>query len=197
MEAADFFAKEHYVVVPQLIDAYHAADLYRYTLNNLEQGNMRDDQVPGSPSFYQDEKMCRLHHEVTPLLEEKLAMTLLPTFNYYRTYRTGAILRAHKDRHACEIGISLNLGQQGLSWPFWLLDTRENAQTIMLSPGDAVVYRGPLLLHWRGHLQEADFVSQVFLFFVQPSLRGHLIQKAEIIKKTFKAYRKLFNIRSY
>ncbi len=194
---ADFFSKHHYMIVRQLVDLRKVADLYQYTLGNLENGNLTDDQVPGSPSFYQDEQMCLLHQDVLPLIEKSTDMTLLPTFNYYRTYRTGAILRAHKDRRACEIGISLNLGQQGDIWPFWLLDMNENVQSILLAPGDAVIYRGPQLMHWRGQLQEADYVSQVFLFFVQPSVFGSLTYKAELFKKFLKSCRKKLGIKSY
>lgn len=197
MNTAAFFAKHDYVVIPQLIDSEKAADLYRYTLNNLDHGNLTDDQVPGSPSFYQDETMQGLHRELQACIEQHLAISLLPTFNYYRTYRKGAILRAHKDRRACEIGISLNLGQQGDIWPFWLMDSNENAQAIKLAPGDAVIYRGPKLMHWRGQLQEADFVSQVFLFFVQSTAFGRLAKRAEGFKKLLKSARRFLKIKSY
>lgn len=197
MESGAFFTKYQYVIVRQFINTDIANDLYQYTLQNLNNGNMTDDQVPGSPSFYQDEKMSQLHQTIRGRVEDSLSMPLLPTFNYYRTYRNGAILRAHKDRRTCEIGVSLNLGQQGNLWPFWLLDAKENAESIVLAPGDAVIYRGSQLMHWRSELKDADYVSQAFFFFVHASKWGKLSQKTEIIKKLFKKCRKILNIKSY
>ncbi|HSW69115.1 MAG TPA: hypothetical protein VLI69_03000 [Gammaproteobacteria bacterium] len=197
MDKTDEFKKSDYVIIRNLIDANEASNLYDYTLKNIKNGNLKDDQVPQTPSFYQDKKMVVLHKKLLPQVEYLLKKTLLPTFCYYRTYRTGAILRAHKDRKACEISISLNLGQQGDLWDLWLLDHNENAINITLAPGDALLYRGCKLTHWRGKLVNADFVSQVFFFFIDPKGWGRLWVTTELIKKFFKRCRSLFGVVSY
>lgn len=197
MNAAEVFKKSSYVIIRNLIDVSEASRLYKYALQNIDKGNMKDDQAPGSPSFYQDKEMVILHQKLLPTLEEFLKLKLYPTFCYYRTYRTGAILRAHKDRKACEISISLNLGQKGKPWDLWLLDYEENAHNITLSPGDGLIYRGCQLTHWRGKLVDTDYVSQVFFFFVDPHGWGRLSIQLERIKKFLKRCRNFFGIVSY
>lgn len=198
MSTANLFKKTKYAVIRNLIDVGEASRLYKYTLQNLNNGNLKDDQAPGSPSFYQDKEMIMLHQKLLPAIEQSLNMKLFPTFCYYRTYRTGAILRAHKDRKACEISISLNLGQEGVPWDLWLLDDDENAWNITLMPGDGLIYRGCQLMHWRGKLVNADYVSQVFFFFVDPSgLLGKVTIQFELLKKFLKQCRNYFGIVSY
>ena len=198
MSNDDMFQKSDYVVIKNLIDANEARKLYEYTLENINIGNMKDDQAPGSPSFYQDKKMTALHKTLLHKVEDLVKLKLTPTFCYYRTYRTGAILKMHRDRKSCEIAISLNIGQQGDCWDLWLLDHDENACNITLSPGDALIYRGCKLLHWRGKLVHADYVSQAFFFFVnQKGWTGFTISKYEYLRKFLKRCRLLLGITSY
>ena len=198
MNPEKLFKTSDYVIIKNLIDSKTAQTLYDYTLKNLDAGNLKDDQVPGSPSFYQDKEMVALHHTLLPKLEALLSLKLIPTFCYYRTYRTNAILRMHKDRKSCDISISLNLGQKGERWDLWLLDHDENAHNICLNPGDALIYRGGALSHWRGKLIHADFVSQVFFFFVnQATWSGRFIARYELIRKFMKRCRRRLGIVSY
>lgn len=197
VSTAELFKETDYVVVRNLIEVQQAAQLYAYTLKNLDAGNLKDDQAIGSPSFYQDKEMIELHQALLPKVESLTKLKLLPTFCYYRTYRTGAILKAHKDRKSCQISISLNLGQQGKLWDIWLIDHDENACNITLGPGDGLLYRGCKLLHGRGKLINADYVSQVFFFFVTPHGRGKFILMTEQIKKWLKKLRNRLGIVSY
>lgn len=198
MKPEELFKTSDYVIIKNLIDSKTAQTLYDYTLKNIAAGNLKDDQVPGSPSFYQDKEMVSLHHALHPKIEALLTLKLIPTFCYYRTYRTNATLRMHKDRKSCDIAISLNLGQKGERWDLWLLDHDENAHNISLNPGDALIYRGCVLSHWRGKLIHADFVSQVFFFFAnQATWRGRFIAKYELIRKFMKHCRRTLGIVSY
>jgi hypothetical protein len=180
---AEAFVQSEYAVIRKLVDLREISSLYEYTLKNMTAGNLKDDQAVGSPSFYQDTEMIRLHKKLLPKIESLVQLKLYPTFCYYRTYRTGAILKAHKDRKTCQISVSLNLGQQGDVWDFWLIDRDENARIITLNPGDALLYRGCNLTHGRGKLVHADYVSQVFFFFISPNGLGKLFIASELIKK--------------
>jgi hypothetical protein len=188
------FKHTGYLVIRNLIGSTEAARFYEYTLENLDRGNKKDEQALGSPSFYQDEKMSALHQQLLPKIEELIQLKLFSTFCYHRTYREGAILRMHKDRRACEITTSLNLGQKGDLWDLWLLDADENAQKITLAPGDALIYRGCKLTHWRGKLINADFVSQVFFHFVDKKGPNKLAIKTELLNRFLKKCRKKLGI---
>lgn len=194
MTIAEEFKKSGYAIVKNLVDKETIARLYEYTLQNMPNGNLKDEQALGSPSFYQDKEMVALHQRLHPKLEELLQLKLFTTFCYYRTYRTGAILRMHKDRRACEISISVNIGQKGNLWDLWLMDQEENARNFALEPGDGLIYRGCQLNHWRGKLVEADLVSQAILSFVDRHGPNKIAIQTELLNRFLSRCRKVFGI---
>jgi hypothetical protein len=183
-----------YVVVKNMISPNEAKRLYDYTLNRLAHGNMDDGQVPGSPSFYQDREMIAQQNILTAKIEEYTQIKLIPMFCYNRVYRTGAILRMHKDSERAQIGATINLGQKGNPWDIWLVDYNENAHNITLEPGDALIYYGSKLHHWRGQLVDSDLVSQVMFHFNAYSIKSMITAKMEIFLKIRKRCRELLGI---
>ena len=85
---------------------------------------------------------------------------LLPTYSYFRKYKKGNVLQRHTDRPSCEISCTLCLGQSDI-WPFYAGDSGP----IEMNPGDAVLYKGIDVVHWRDEL-EGEFVTQTFLHYV-------------------------------
>jgi len=122
-----------------------------------------DDQVYGSPSYYGDKKMKALQKKLHKKIEIEAELTLHKTYNYWRMYMKGAVLRIHKDRPACEISITLDIG--GDPWDIWLLDKNENPIKVRLQPGDAMLYEGCDIWHWRAKFTK-DNHAQVFMHFV-------------------------------
>lgn len=194
MSTQDDFKKSGYTVVKKLINQDEITRLYEYTLKNIERGNLKDGQVNGTPAFYQDPEMSLLQQKVLPKIEDATGIKLFTTFCYHRIYRTGAVLKAHKDRGACEISVSLNLGQKGAPWDLWLLDFDENTRNIAFEPGDAVIYRGSKLTHWRGKLTDADYVSQVFFHFVDQNSRNTIRLKTELLNRFLARCRRFFGV---
>jgi hypothetical protein len=143
-----------------------------------EWGTWADAQVPNTYSHYADLAMETLLMRTLPIMEKKTGLKLYPTYSYARIYKTGDILKRHKDRFSCEISTTLNLG--GDPWPIHLdptgadnvIDEYKNIHkanapkgvTINLKPGDMLVYRGCDLEHWREEFQ-GDNCAQVFLHY--------------------------------
>ena len=102
-------------------------------------------------------KICK------PKIEEVTGLELFPTYSYSRIYTTGNILPKHKDRPSCEISVTIKLGDTGnYNWPI-LMDGEE----IQLNDGDAVIYKGCEVEHWREQLSVPDYyLGQVFLHYV-------------------------------
>ncbi len=49
----------------------------------------------------------------------------LPTYSYLRVYKRGNLLKAHRDRPACEISMTVNLGMSAEEpWPIWIAGPR-------------------------------------------------------------------------
>lgn len=194
MNGEQDFKEKGYSIIRNLLNQEEAARLYQYALKHMHHGNMDDGQVSGTPAFYQDREMAQLQKKVLPIIEQHIQMNLCSSFCYHRVYKKGAILRQHKDRNACEISVSLNLGQQGKPWDLWILDPDENAVNITFSPGDAVIYRGSKLTHWRGRLIHADHVGQVFFHFVDKNGKMKYALKTELINQFLQRCRKIFGI---
>jgi len=127
------------------------------------------DQVPLSHYIYADpltEGMATLSH----LKMEKITgLGLLPTYTYFRLYKPGDILKSHTDREACEISVTICLGwdYKGVindyRWPIYIEGTR-----IDLDIGDAVIYKGLDVAHWRDEFiaEEDSWHAQAFLHYV-------------------------------
>ncbi|MDR3479035.1 MAG: hypothetical protein P4M14_13520 [Gammaproteobacteria bacterium] len=194
MNTVTDFKKQGYIVIRNLVDSKEVERLYHYTLQNVGRGNLDDGQVPGSPSFYQDKEVVLLQAKCMEAIQSAIQVKLLTVFCYHRVYRAGAILKAHKDSSRAQISASVNLGQKGEPWDLWLLDYEENTRKITLNPGDALVYHGSKLMHWREKLVSSDFVSQVMFHFVTDTFKNSFVVKSEMIRKFRKRCRKLLGV---
>ena len=194
MNTVDEFKTFGYTVIKNIIDANEAKKLYEYTLTRLSLGNLDDGQVPGSPSFYQDKEVVSLQKKLLPKIEEYIQFKLVPVFCYNRIYRTGAVLRMHKDSSRAEISATINLGQKGDIWDLWLVDYDENTRKVSLGPGDALLYFGNKLHNWRGKLVNTDLVSQIMFHYVDGKGKNVSAVKWEIVRKIRKRCRELFGI---
>jgi hypothetical protein len=90
---------------------------------------------------------------------------LFPTYAYARLYSNGDVLEKHKDRPACEISATVQLGRSHhYAWPIYMGGKRYD-----MAEGDAVLYRGCDIEHWRDACDGPDgyYSGQVFLHFVR------------------------------
>jgi hypothetical protein len=156
------FYKDGYLVIRNLIPKEEALSLGKH-LKERKDGYMEDNQAMGSPSFYADELMQETQIKLLSKLEKYSGLELYKTYTYARVYKKGAILRIHRDRAACEISLTMDLG--GSPWDIWVLDRNENPVKVKLNPGDALLYRGCEIWHWRGKF-EGNEHSQVFMHYV-------------------------------
>tara|TARA_R100001015_G_C4622442_1_gene179882 strand:+ start:1177 stop:1731 length:555 start_codon:yes stop_codon:yes gene_type:complete len=111
--------------------------------------------------FYGDPVMESVLLNKQKLMEKETGMKLLPTYAFWRMYTYLAELKKHKDRPACEISTTIMLGSDGdCEWPIFMEGVR-----VDLKPGDAVIYLGCELKHWRETFK-GDWQSQVFMHYV-------------------------------
>ena len=160
----------------------HIEDMYGYgswkdnkNYNNNVWGSFYDPQCYGVYSRYSDPIFDALMEHKTSDLNNFTGLNLVPTYNYCRLYATGVELEKHKDRPACEISVTLCLGYDvsnvneekypDWDWPMFIKDS-ENPEgiPIHLKPGDAIVYRGCEVEHWREPFWGKNH-AQVFLHY--------------------------------
>ena len=160
-----FFEDNGYVIIPKILsgELLDFIGIYAYNRAKLQFTNLRepDPQTPNTPAFYIDYVMENLSDFLLPKIESAAGMKLLPTYTYFRVYNAGDILEKHTDKPACEISISLSLRKIGNIWPIYFNNT-----AVMLEEGDAVLYKGCEVEHWRETYIEGTKLAQVFLHYV-------------------------------
>jgi hypothetical protein len=164
------FEQVKHLFVPQLLRNPLRHAVYSYAMRKSLRGSMSPDdgQVPGTPSFYGDNLMEVLLHQLRPDMERLTGAQLYPTYSYFRVYKHGDVLEAHTDRPSCEISLSLTLGfEADAPWPL-VLEIDNRPKPVSMMPGDGVVFRGMELKHWRERFAGVSHAS-VFLHYVRRS----------------------------
>jgi hypothetical protein len=110
--------------------------------------------------FYGDPLMESLMVNKLELMQKETGLELIPTYAFWRMYSMFADLKKHKDRAACEISVTVMLGSDGTKWPIFMEGTEIN-----LEPGDAAIYLGCEVEHWREEFK-GDWQAQTFLHYV-------------------------------
>jgi hypothetical protein len=124
-----------------------------------------DDQVPDAACVFHNEPFLEtLYLQHTEKMKCLTGVDVIPTYIYARIYGTGNTLAPHKDRPSCEISATIKLDESdNYCWPVCV-----EGSGFELGVGDAVVYKGCDVLHWRDKCEATEdyFLSQMFMHFV-------------------------------
>lgn len=166
---AQTFKDQGYAVVRGLVHPSRVAMVRKHLEARATGGTMimsGDDQVPQTPCVYGDGVVDGLMGDIRPLIEAHTGLKLYPTYSYARIYKAGDKLDPHRDRPACEISISLNLGQEpDAPWALNIGEPGGASYAALLHPGDVLLYRGCDFTHWR-EPYAGDKLVQVFVHYV-------------------------------
>jgi hypothetical protein len=131
----------------------------RHRTNTTDFDESKQMAIPDS-KFYGDPAIESLMLKQLPLMEKETGVELLPTYAFWRCYTKFSSLGNHLDRRSCEISVTLNINNDGTPWPIYM-----NGKPVHLDKGEAVIYLGRKLPHWRDEFQ-GDFSIQAFLHYV-------------------------------
>lgn len=118
---------------------------------------------------------------LTPIVSHLTGRDLLPSYDYFRIYSAGEILRVHSDRPSCEHSASLTLFySDDLAWPLDIAGERtegpdylkdsfgdEPHASLEMMPGDAVLYQGVNHRHGRQTPNPNRWSAHLFLHWVE------------------------------
>jgi len=94
---------------------------------------------------------------------EKVSQQKLDCTNSFcRKYTKGSSLGKHKDRPALQVSATICLG--GEKWEIFIKDKSDNTHSITMSAGDAIIYLGTELEHWREKLDKG-YVNMCFIHY--------------------------------
>lgn len=167
MNSSELFQKNKvlYVkgVVPKELCYFLTNVLIRQAVVSPRDG---DSQIPNAKSIMDHEVVFEtLQERLWPTVEELVGEELIPTYSYARLYSNGDVLEPHKDRPACEVSMTIQLGRShNYAWPIYMEGCRAD-----MVEGDAVIYQGCDIEHWRNKCDgpEDYYSGQVFIHFVR------------------------------
>ena len=125
-----------------------------------------ENQVNGSVARYWHPQYRKIHSEIRLILERIIGRKLYNTYYYDRFYFPGQELKKHTDRPACEISVSVHVSSNiKQDWAFYIKTPdgyKDSSKkevsyygkevSIVLKPGDGVVYKGCERPHWRNKM---------------------------------------------
>ncbi|MFY0256412.1 hypothetical protein ACDQ55_20945 [Chitinophaga sp. 30R24] len=163
MNIENEFHSNGYKIIRHLINP---VDFSSYLDKVDEKGVLApDEQVVGSKYLYKDRVFEKLLEFLVPFIEEQVGHKVYKTYSFARKYPMGAELKPHLDRDACEITLSISLGYEGNPWPLWINNKSNLPVSVLLEPGDAIMFKGREHEHWR-EKNTFGTSSQVFLHYV-------------------------------
>jgi hypothetical protein len=174
------FQEKGYAPLGNLIHPFNLAALRRYYRHAIRRGAIPLGDVQ-SPRRYaaHDESVARFfHHQIANAVSAVVGEAIKPSYVYLASYLSGADLKKHIDRQQCEFSVTLCLDfspepEFATSWPI-CLDTPEGTVTVYQALGDALVYRGTKVPHYRHVLDEGHTSTSIFFHYVPADFSGDL-----------------------
>lgn len=161
-----------YLKVENLIDTQTIATISQYFENKINReewvGNQNISLEDASKfGYYADPLVEVLLKYCLVEVEQSTGLSLDPTYSFSRVYQGGEELTPHTDRPSCEISVTVNVACTGVEpWPIWMQYKDRDPVKCMLNPGDAIIYRGCDVTHWRRKLPEGQINAQFMLHYV-------------------------------
>lgn len=155
---------DQYKIVPKGIEVKWKKTRGNWSISDTTE----PEQVPGSISVYNHPSYEVLHRIVKQHLEKEYKVRLYPTYYFERIYTNGQELSPHVDRPACEWSVSLHISSDiDKPWPIYF-EHRSGIEQYSSVPGDAVLYNGTKIKHWREplHCEPNQYYHQLFLHYV-------------------------------
>lgn len=156
-KASKTFDDKGYFCVKNFIEEGFVSTLSRYMEYCVNQNSYSDNCIENEKkadhtskfSRYADPLIETILVDKLPEIEKIVGKELHPTYSYARVYMGEDVLTAHIDRPSCEYSVTVNVARLGHPWPIYVKKEGFSQAQILLEPGDAVVYKGCEMLHWR------------------------------------------------
>ncbi len=172
-------AQEGYLHIPSLISPLQIAALREYTRQRRTSSPMQsqDDDYTRRQFKIFDPMMRFWHQHLQSVLSPLVDCKLIPSYSMI-SYYEDTKLKSHKDRDPCIWNVSVQLDSEppsaeGAPWPLWL-ETKHGPTAIPLQAGDALVYRGREIEHWRDPLPPNRRETVLLFHFVDEQYQGPL-----------------------
>ena len=175
------FERSRFFLLPSLLHGAHVAALDRYYRELIDCGRwaIGDAQVRERYGQHNETMSRYFHHQLAEFVGRISGERVKPAYAYVSAYKEGAILRPHVDRKQCVFTLSLWIDRDATAstegWPLWF-ETDQGQISVTQQAGDAVLFRGCELPHWRDK-PPAGRDRRRFFFTMYPEiLSGYSIE---------------------
>lgn len=170
------FNEKNYIIVRGFLDAEAVQTVSRYMEYSLKSDGFKKGESSENPNHevstyyrYADPLTETILYNSLEEIEQVVGKKLFPTYSYSRVYVKGDELKAHTDRESCEFSVSVNVATKGEHWPLYMQSAGKPPTSFILEPGDAVIYKGCEVLHWREKAINTEVNVQFMLHYVDQS----------------------------
>ena len=177
--AAEALAATDLCMLEGMLHEAHRRALADYYERLIDTGSwpLGDDQVAGRYGWHNEPLSRFFHHQLTALVSRVAGRSVRPSYSYVSAYRGGAVLGRHLDREQCDYTVSLLLAESGPGvaggWPLHF-DTRDGITTVIQRPGQAVLFRGTRVPHYRPPLPDHSTHTSLLFHYVPAEFRRTL-----------------------
>ncbi len=179
-ETRDFFAREGFVELADLLPASHVAELARYYWALAAEGFMALDQDRGCLRHVAHSHPVAdfWHDQLNERVSQLVGRRTKPSYSFVSLYLEGGDLKWHNDRPPCEYTITLlvdyaPLDDAGRSpWALQVKGRDGTLHRLHQRIGDALIFQGRELLHCRDVLPAGHRSGSLLFHFVDAEYDG-------------------------
>jgi len=177
--AAAELARVRCAALPALLQPAQLATLADYYRRLVASGRwaLGDAQVERRYGWHNERMAQFFQHQLAWYVSQVAREPVKPTYSYSSAYQGGAALPAHTDREQCDYTLSMLLDEADPSgwgpWPLWFL-TPEGRRSVTVGPGEAVLFRGCELPHWREAAPPDRWQTMLLFHYVAATFSGVL-----------------------
>lgn len=161
-------------VLKQVVPRVSLVGFKNYFKSLHEKGAfLPDPSTPGRTCLHNEPITRMCHKGFGNLVGRIVGESVKPSYSFLAWYGNGTSLPVHTDREQCAWNISLVYDDGGNPWPIYIR-TANLDHCVALSAGDAVLFRGAEMPHWRNRLVESTHHIICFFHFVSRDFNGSL-----------------------
>jgi len=178
--AARSFATNGYARIVTAVHPFQLGEVRRYYREVLRRGLAKrgDRQSPGRSWIHNEPLAGALHSLLAEMVSLVAKERVKPSYSYLVSYESGARLPEHVDRPQCAYTLSLliDFAPEPVIESPWPLKLRTHGGIVSVHQaiGDALLYRGCTLPHFRDEFRCGNTSTLLFLHYVPEGFEGML-----------------------
>ena len=159
------FQQNKYVVIRNFLDPHLLTFLASYFAHAKENPGPYIGQDWTSANAHGDACADSVMYALRPIIEAHIGLELVPTYSWVRMYRKGDILGRHRDVAGNQVSCNFCISKD-IDWSLGFSDGEKESE-ISMEPGDAVIYDGVALEHWRDKYQGQNQIQMIVGYVIK------------------------------